>query len=143
MEISQYNQHYIICLILTDGIINDIQQTIDQIVRGSDLPLSIIIVGIGSADFEQMEALDGDDAPLYSQTLGRYRNRDIVQFVPFSSLKNDPILLAKNVMAEIPEQLTSFFKQKNIVPNPKSIADRQGILIKQKMKNQMAKMMRR
>ena len=66
MEISQYNQHYIICLILTDGIINDIQQTIDQIVRGSDLPLSIIIVGIGSADFEQMEALDGDDAPLYS-----------------------------------------------------------------------------
>jgi hypothetical protein len=50
-----------------------------------------------------MEALDGDEAPLYSNKLGRYRNRDIVQFVPFSALRKDPVLLAKNVMAEIPE----------------------------------------
>jgi vacuolar-type H+-ATPase subunit F/Vma7 len=53
-------------LILTDGIINDINDTIEQVVRGSVLPLSIIIVGVGSADFDQMEALDGDGAPLYS-----------------------------------------------------------------------------
>ena len=66
MEISQQNQHYIICLILTDGIINDMTETIDQCVRGSSLPLSIIIVGVGSADFDQMEALDGDVTPLYS-----------------------------------------------------------------------------
>jgi hypothetical protein len=39
-------------LILTDGIINDMQKTIDEIVRGSDLPLSIIIVGVGEADFD-------------------------------------------------------------------------------------------
>tara|TARA_B110000285_G_C15055654_1_gene579411 strand:- start:463 stop:660 length:198 start_codon:yes stop_codon:yes gene_type:complete len=65
-------------LILTDGIINDINDTIEQVVRGSVLPLSIIIVGVGSADFDQMEALDGDGAPLYSEKLGRYRDRDIV-----------------------------------------------------------------
>ena len=47
-EISQYNQHYYTLLILTDGIINDMDATIDQIVRGSSLPLSIIIVGVGS-----------------------------------------------------------------------------------------------
>lgn len=28
------------------------QQTIDEIVRGSDLPLSIIIVGVGQANFD-------------------------------------------------------------------------------------------
>jgi Copine len=38
-------------LILTDGVINDIQNTIDEVVRGSDLPLSIVIVGVGNADF--------------------------------------------------------------------------------------------
>jgi vacuolar-type H+-ATPase subunit F/Vma7 len=38
-------------LILTDGVINDIQKTIDEVVRGSDLPLSIVIVGVGNADF--------------------------------------------------------------------------------------------
>lgn len=53
-------------LILTDGVINDLQRTIDQIVRGSDLPLSVIIVGVGSADFDQMETLDGDVNPLFS-----------------------------------------------------------------------------
>ena len=34
-------------MIITDGIINDMQATIDEIVRGSSLPLSIIIVGVG------------------------------------------------------------------------------------------------
>lgn len=53
-------------------------ETIDQIVRGSDLPLSIIIVGVGHADFENMETLDGDVNPLYSRKSGRYASRDIV-----------------------------------------------------------------
>ena len=38
-------------MILTDGVINDIQNTIDEVVRGSDLTLSIVIVGVGNADF--------------------------------------------------------------------------------------------
>jgi len=67
MEMTQFNQKYTVCLILTDGIINDLDATIDEVVRGSILPISIIIVGIGNADFDQMEALDGDEAPLYSR----------------------------------------------------------------------------
>jgi vacuolar-type H+-ATPase subunit F/Vma7 len=46
-EMSQANQKYTILLIITDGIINDMQQTINEIVKGSVLPLSIIIVGVG------------------------------------------------------------------------------------------------
>jgi hypothetical protein len=102
-EISQFNQVYNICLILTDGIINDMDATIDEIVRASDQPLSIIIVGVGEADFDQMEALDGDITPLFSNTLNKYRNRDIVQFVPFRDLKSDPVRLAKAVLAEVPK----------------------------------------
>jgi len=29
MEVSQHNQHYLIHLIITDGIINDMEKTID------------------------------------------------------------------------------------------------------------------
>lgn len=43
------------------------QKTIDEIVAGSMLPTSIIIVGIGEADFEAMEDLDADTAPLFSR----------------------------------------------------------------------------
>ncbi len=42
------------------------QKTIDEIVRGSELPCAIIIVGVGDADFETMEVLDGDEEALYS-----------------------------------------------------------------------------
>ena len=59
------------------------QSTINEVVRGSDLPLSIIIVGVGSADFSAMDQLDADETPLFSQKYRRYMNADIVQFVPF------------------------------------------------------------
>ena len=49
------------------------QETIKQIVIGSELPLSIIIIGIGDADFSMMEDLDGDVVPLYSSILKKQR----------------------------------------------------------------------
>jgi hypothetical protein len=59
-------------------VINDLEKTIDEIVKGSVLPLSIIIVGVGQADFGQMEELDADNNPLYSHVLKKYSSRDIV-----------------------------------------------------------------
>ena len=53
-------QSYSVLLILTDGIINDMQATKDAIVAASGTPLSIVIVGVGPADFSGMEELDGD-----------------------------------------------------------------------------------
>lgn len=47
-------------MIITDGIINDMDLTKELIVSMCELPVSIIIVGVGSADFSQMEELDGD-----------------------------------------------------------------------------------
>ena len=68
MEESQYNQKYNILLILTDGVIMDQEETIKQIVNASDQPLSVIIIGVGSADFDQMESLDADKSPLYNSS---------------------------------------------------------------------------
>ena len=92
------NQEYHSLLILTDGIINDMQKTIDEIVRGSDLPLSIVIVGVGDADFDSMDTLDADNEPLYSKKYRKYMHRDIVQFVPFREFKNDAFKLAKETL---------------------------------------------
>ena len=89
---------------------------------GSALPLSIIIVGIGPADFGQMVALDGDVNPLYSQKLGKYTARDIVQFVPFRDLKNDPVRLAREVLAEVPRQMTDYFQSMGMRPNPHKVS---------------------
>ena len=80
------------------------------------MPLSIIIVGVGSADFSSMDVLDADDEPLYSRKYKKYMSADIVQFVPFSEFKNDPRLLAKEVLEEIPGQFLNFMEKNNIVP---------------------------
>ena len=46
---------------LTDGVITDMPDTVLAIVRASRLPMSIIIVGVGNADFSAMDKLDCDE----------------------------------------------------------------------------------
>ena len=80
MKANIHNQMYHILLILTDGEIHDMNQTKDLIVECSKYPLSIIIVGIGNADFTNMITLDGDEQVLRNSK-GEPTERDIVQFV--------------------------------------------------------------
>lgn len=80
-------QNYFVLLIITDGVITDMDETRSAIVHASRLPMSIIIVGVGGADFSAMEFLDGDDGILRSAT-GEAAMRDIVQFVPFRQFQN-------------------------------------------------------
>merc|ERR1719193_1475856 len=61
--------NYFVLLIITDGIITDFEETKRTIISASNLPLSIIIVGVGSEDFSAMDELDSDDALLYSGTM--------------------------------------------------------------------------
>jgi len=59
---------------------------------------------------------------------GKLAVRDILQFVQFSKYRDRHYsILAKETLAEIPEQLLSFMKLKEFIPNPnlkkKSIHD--------------------
>lgn len=105
---------YMILLILTDGAIHDMDETIDMVFQAVDLPLSIIIVGLGDADFSLMETLDGDDG-LFDRR-GQRCKRDLVQFVPYNKFKGNPSALAKEVLEELPDQLTQYYMAKGIKP---------------------------
>ncbi|XP_069369192.1 copine-3-like isoform X5 [Paralichthys olivaceus] len=107
---------YFVLLIITDGVITDMDETRNAIVNASRLPMSIIIVGVGGADFTAMEFLDGDDGNLRSAT-GEAAMRDIVQFVPFRQFQNGPQeMLAQSVLAEVPGQVTGFFNTVGLKP---------------------------
>uniref|UniRef100_A0A6I8N303 Copine-2 n=1 Tax=Ornithorhynchus anatinus TaxID=9258 RepID=A0A6I8N303_ORNAN len=84
---QQCATQYFILLIITDGVISDMDETRHAVVQASKLPMSIIIVGVGNADFAAMEFLDGDHRVLRSYT-GEEAARDIVQFVPFREFRN-------------------------------------------------------
>lgn len=114
------SQYYVL-LIITDGVITDMEKTKNAIVAASDLPLSILIVGVGNADFSRMEELDGDDAKLRNSQ-GRAASRDIVQFVPFRDFQNKTQeAFSSELLAEIPYQLLSFMEQNNIKPKPRQV----------------------
>jgi hypothetical protein len=51
-------------IILTDGDIHDMQETIDTVIELSKFPVSIIIIGVGDEEFEKMRFLDSDDKVL-------------------------------------------------------------------------------
>jgi len=109
---------YYVLLIITDGAIDDMSDTKDAIVdAANNLPLSIVIVGVGDGNFGCMEELDGDDVRLCDRK-GVGAERDIVQFVPFRDFASNPERLAQETLAEIPEQLLSYMRQKNISPLP-------------------------
>lgn len=103
------NQHvYQILLLLTDGTIHDMPKTKEIMVDLSVMPCSVIIVGVGNADFAAMEELDGDGGVLRDNR-GRPVARDLVQFVVFNEAmqKGD---LAEQVLREVPGQTCKFME---------------------------------
>ncbi|XP_043921715.1 copine-3 [Protopterus annectens] len=115
-QMCHCGEQYYILLIITDGVITDLDETRSAIVNASKLPMSIIIVGVGAADFSAMEFLDGDNIVLTSPT-GEPAIRDIVQFVPFRKFQNAPKeALAQSVLAEVPQQVVSYFNTMKLHP---------------------------
>ncbi|GFR41228.1 hypothetical protein Agub_g1901 [Astrephomene gubernaculifera] len=103
---------YTVLLILTDGAIMDMEDTVNAIIEASSLPLSILIVGIGNEDFGKMDKLDSDRS-LLSNGVHRAA-RDIVQFVEFEKHAGDGARLAAQLLAELPGQLLGYMRTNNV-----------------------------
>ena len=115
---------YVFLFILTDGRISDMQETKDRVVEAANsLPLSIVIVGVGDADFESMVELDADDTPLVASD-GTQAESDIVQFVPYRDFADKSLLddeFSQSVLEEIPEQIERYHQTHGIAPLPPTV----------------------
>jgi hypothetical protein len=108
MAQEEGKQSYTILLILTAGNLENAEETKRQLIEASDDPLSVVIVGIGDADFGPMEFLDEHDP-------NTEEGRDITKFVRFSDYKSFNAL-TEAVLDEIPEQLVQYFTDRKIMP---------------------------
>ena len=98
MGITQYQ----VLLLLTDGVIHDMPDTKRLLCEASSLPCSVIIVGVGTADFGMMQELDADGG--LRKAGGMTATRDVVQFVEYiQAMKQGN--LADQVLRELPEQV--------------------------------------
>ncbi|XP_048135818.1 protein BONZAI 3-like [Rhodamnia argentea] len=115
-SLSHNHSKYYVLLIITDGVLTDQQETIDALVRASDLPLSILIVGVGGADFTQMEKLDADNGIRLESSTGRVATRDIVQFVPMREVHRGSISVVQALLEELPGQFLTYMRARDIKP---------------------------
>ena len=104
---SKGGQSYTVLLILTDGAVSDASATADKLKQLSDKPLSIVIVGVGNADFSSMQFLDDCTPP---------GERDIAQFVPFNEHNKSSVDLSSATLKEVPSQLVGFFQKRGVQP---------------------------
>lgn len=113
-------QSYTILLILTDGAVTNVQETATSLDRISDKPISVVVVGVGNADFGAMQFLDDAAKP---------GKRDIAQFVQFNKHSHNSVALTTETLHEIPEQLVGFFQTHNIAPLPQLVRSDSEIIV--------------
>ncbi|KAG9457545.1 hypothetical protein H6P81_002053 [Aristolochia fimbriata] len=116
-SLSSDQRKYFVLLIITDGVITDLQETKDAIVKASDLPLSILIVGVGRADFTAMEILDADNGQRLVSSTGRIAARDTVQFVPMKDVSGDHVSVVQSLLEELPGQFLTYMRSRGIKPH--------------------------
>ncbi|KFK27936.1 hypothetical protein AALP_AA8G450300 [Arabis alpina] len=117
-SLAQGSKRYYVLLIITDGVITDLQETKDALVSASDLPLSILIVGVGGADFKEMEILDADKGERLESSSGRVASRDIVQFVALRDVQHGEVSVVQALLAELPSQFLTYMRIRNMKPIP-------------------------
>jgi hypothetical protein len=108
-EKNRGTKNYNVLVIITDGTINDMERVRNLLVGARKVPMSIIIIGVGRADFTDMYRLDGDDETLKDSNLYTATD-DMVNFVEFEKAKKKGHSgLAQMTLAELPAQVERYY----------------------------------
>lgn len=115
------NQQYVVVVIITDGVINDVDETVEQIINVSKTPLSFVIIGVGPADFTLMEEMfNWSRRPLRSKKAGNLQRHN-TYFAAFRRHDNGYGLdssMAQEAFAHVSRQVVNFMKLNGIEPDP-------------------------
>ncbi|KAF7097398.1 hypothetical protein CFC21_099225 [Triticum aestivum] len=112
-SVENGSKTYSVLLIITAGEFTDKQETVDSTVRASELPLSIIIVGIGDADFTGMKMLEAGYGKRLESSTGHVASRNIVQFARMK--KNGGQKVLQGLLDKLPGQLVEYISCPRLV----------------------------
>ena len=116
---NQERHCYTTLVILSTGVVDDLQATIDAVCASAeDAPLSIVIIGVGSGSFKSMERLMGDESGKLRHSNGVPVARDIVKFVAFNDYHGSASRCAAAALRDVPEQFVQHFLNAGVKPRP-------------------------
>jgi len=104
INIVQRERSYHILIIIADGAVTAKKQTAQAIVRATNYPLSIVVIGVGDGPWDMMEEFD-DELPA--------RKFDNFQFVNWNAVKENArseAAFALAALMEIPDQYRTIRK---------------------------------
>ena len=110
-------KEYHILLIITDGISVPKSSIVKEIVESAELPLSIIIAGVGRSTKKVLSNLDGDSG---LNAFGKKATRDIVQFINFRDYVKMN-LFVEDSMKELPGQIYQYYRMIGDTPTNDNI----------------------
>lgn len=94
-------RRYCVLLIITDGMVDDTAETQRKLLVYKDLPLSVVIIGVGRADFRRMNALCN-------------QRGTPTTFVAFRQHQHDPSSMAKAALENLPGKIVEYMSTNNI-----------------------------
>lgn len=101
IEIARYKQQFQLLIIIGDGAVSNLSETIDSIVEASNYPIMIIMIGVGDGDFKQYPK-----DPWYGmkKLMNEIPERRFINFYFHQYQKDmEPREFAKEVFAQIPQ----------------------------------------
>jgi hypothetical protein len=108
-------RRYSVLLLVTDGISQNVEETKRKLAVYSAMPLSILFVGVGRADFGAMYHLVSHPTTASSSSSSRAN----ATFVEFRQHQHNPTSLGRSALQNLPGQLVQYMLQKNILPHNK------------------------
>ena len=113
-EIDEGINKYYIILLLVSGQCEDIKEMKDVLVKASEYPVSIFIVGLGNDKYEDIALINNEEYAIINSN-GDKIKRDIIQFIPIEKTKGDINEIVKEMLNEIPRQVEEYYEmEKNI-----------------------------
>jgi hypothetical protein len=110
MERSRDRQCYTTLVILTAGDVSDLRRAEDAICSAAeDAPLSIVMIGVGTGDFESVLYLTGFGFGKLRNSNGVPVARETVHFVRFSDYHGNAGKCVSESLREIPEQFVQHY----------------------------------
>eukprot|EP00850_Spirogloea_muscicola_P001471 SM000005S17268 [mRNA] locus=s5:1103464:1108359:+ [translate_table: standard] len=114
-EAARHTKSYACLVIITDGVVVDLEATITAVVQASYLPMSIFIIGLGDASFNRMEVFETKKQKLRTAA-GVAAARAAISFAAMRDHKTAKEV-SQRMLVELPAAVLDYMRAKGIRPD--------------------------
>jgi len=116
-DIDDYDiREYNVLLLFANNDINNEKEFYNEIILSSDLPISLVIIGLGKGPFTKLENVEKNFWNITDNS-GNKAKRKNIKFISFNNLGKNYQRTVKNSLVDIPDQMTEYLILKNIKPS--------------------------